>query len=38
MKLLKPAQMDHGEDVMVSIAAKLLTIIQENGRVYDTSA
>ncbi|KAI8577275.1 hypothetical protein K450DRAFT_282785 [Umbelopsis ramanniana AG] len=32
MKLLEPAQMDHGEEAMVNTAAKLLTILQENEK------
>ncbi|KAH8547591.1 armadillo-type protein [Umbelopsis sp. PMI_123] len=31
-KLLEPAQMDHGEDAMVTTAAKLLTILQGNEK------
>lgn len=33
MRLLVPAQMDHGEEAMVNTAAKLLSIIQEKGRL-----
>ncbi|CAO3669084.1 unnamed protein product [Umbelopsis ramanniana] len=32
MRLLEPAQMDHGEEAMVNTAAKLLSIIQENEK------
>lgn len=36
MRLLEPAQMDHGEEAMVNTAAKLLSIIQENGKLFVT--
>ena len=31
MTLIEPAQMNHGEDAMVTTAAKLLTVLQGKG-------
>lgn len=34
VKLIDPAQMNHGEAAMVTVATKLLTILHENGKCH----
>lgn len=38
VELIDPAQMNHGEDVMVTVATKLLTILYENGKCHSSTS